>query len=158
MLVGGGGRDTADYAARHAPVTVTIDGLANDGAAGERDDIVAVSVEDVIGGSAGDRLTGSARRNHLSGGDGRDRLTGLGGGDTLDGGPGADRLDGGDGRDLLIGGPGLDTILGGASNDVFEVRDGRRDAVECGDGIDRVCTIGSTGSISDCERLVPPRL
>ena len=37
ILVGGAGTDTVSYAGRSAPVTASIDGLANDGEAGEAD-------------------------------------------------------------------------------------------------------------------------
>jgi Ca2+-binding RTX toxin-like protein len=151
LLVGGSGRDRADYSGRRAPVDVTLDGQANDGAAGEGDS-VDPSVEDVAGGMRGDRLTGSERRNVLLGGGGRDTLAGLGGGVTIDGGDGADRIDGGDGADALIGGPGLDLLLGGAGNDRVEARDGRRDGVECGDGRDTVTADRVDRVGADCER------
>jgi Ca2+-binding RTX toxin-like protein len=150
-LIGGGGRDRADYSRRRAPVTVTIDSQADDGARGEGD-LVDPSVEDVAGGAAGDRLTGSNRRNTLAGGGGRDALIGLGGGDTLDGGAGADRLEGGDGADALIGGAGLDLLIGGAGNDRAEARDRRRDAVECGPGRDTVFADRIDRVDDTCER------
>jgi Ca2+-binding RTX toxin-like protein len=150
-LVGGGGRDRADYSSRRAPVTVTLDGQANDGRSGEAD-LVDNSTEDVTGGARGDRLTGNERRNVLIGGDGRDVLVGLSGGDTLDGGPGADRLDGGDGADALAGGPGLDLLLGGAGDDRSDARDRHRDGVECGDGRDTVIADRVDRVTADCER------
>ncbi len=53
------GTDTATYASRTAPLTVTIDGIANDGATAEGDDNVKTDVENLVGGSAKDSLTGS---------------------------------------------------------------------------------------------------
>jgi uncharacterized delta-60 repeat protein len=47
-------------------------------------------IENAIGGSGNDQLTGSAGVNKLSGGAGADWLTGLGGDDVLDGGAGID--------------------------------------------------------------------
>ena len=152
VLIGGGGRDRADYSARRAPVTVSLNGLADDGAAGEGDD-VDVSTEDVAGGLRGDTLTGNDRRNVLLGGGGRDTLSGLGGADTLDGGPGADHIDGGDGGDVLIGGDGLDHLFGGAGGDRVEARDGRRDGVECGAGTDSVAADRRDRTAGDCERV-----
>ena len=133
---------------------MTLDGLANDGGAGEAD-LVDVSTEDVAGGARGDRITGSERRNRLFGGGGRDVLVGLGGGDTLDGGDGADRLEGGDGADALTGGAGLDSVFGGAGADRAELRDGRRDAVECGEDADMVSADRVDRVARSCERERP---
>ena len=100
-------------------------------------------IEDAIGGSGDDRMTGNAAANmlfggvgldHLSGdagsdrllGDcGRDRLFGVADADILRGGCDADRLEGGAGDDLLYGGKGADTLDGGAGNDLLFGRDDR---------------------------------
>ncbi len=51
-------------------------------------------IQNAVGGSAGDQLTGSARANKLLGGAGNDTLVGsLGGNDTLDGGDDTDLVD-----------------------------------------------------------------
>jgi Ca2+-binding RTX toxin-like protein len=150
-LVGGGGRDRADYSSRRAPVTVSLDGVANDGSAGEGDNVDA-STEDVAGGARGDTLTGNDRRNVLTGGGGRDLLRGLGAGDTLEGGDGADRVEGGEGGDALIGNAGLDLLMGGDGGDRVDARDGRRDAVECGQGEDSVTADARDRVDRDCER------
>ena len=71
VLVGGLGADTVDYAGRRASVAANLNGLADDGAAGERDRI-GVDVEALNGGSAADRLTGDARANTLRGNGGND--------------------------------------------------------------------------------------
>jgi Ca2+-binding RTX toxin-like protein len=78
------GVDTVTYSGRQEPVTVTIDGLADDGGAsdGAADD-VAVDVENVIGGSGDDSLTGSGAANRLTGRPGADVLRGLQGADVL---------------------------------------------------------------------------
>ena len=138
-LRGGSGQDTASYRDHRVAVIVDLDGAADDGTRGERDQ-VATDVENLLGGAGPDRLTGSASGNRfdggagsdlLAGGSGADQLTGglgndtIGGGggndvltgdlgdDRLDGGAGDDRLDGGGGDDLLIGGTGADRIDGG---------------------------------------------
>ena len=74
------------------------------------------NIENAIGGSGNDRLTGDGNPNRLEGGAGRDSLTGLAGNDTLIGGAGADIILGGDGFDLLNGGPGLDLLDGDSLN------------------------------------------
>ena len=49
VLAGGAGTDIADYSSRAVGVSVTLDGAANDGEAGETDD---ADVENVTGGGA----------------------------------------------------------------------------------------------------------
>ncbi len=113
ILAGGAGTDTVTYAGRMAPVTVTLDGLDGDGAAGE-DDTVRTDVEAVIGGTAGDTLTGSALADTLSGGPGDDTLHGEAAADVLNGDAGDDLLEGGAGGDTHNGGAGADTADYGA--------------------------------------------
>jgi len=121
-IVGGGGNsDTVSYTSRFEPLTITLDdGVANDGAAGEKD--VLSGISNVIGGYGNDTISGtdvtgptsifaSAGRNVLIGGPGNDTLNGLGGNDTLLGYGLAnpvlaiddDVLNGGAGDDLLRG-------------------------------------------------------
>jgi Ca2+-binding RTX toxin-like protein len=97
-MSGGTGQDTADYGERTTGVTVTDDGIANDGASGELDN-VGTDVDDLVGGSGNDTLTGSSWSQTLTGGAGNDTLNGAGGDDVLDGGSGADRMLGGSGTD-----------------------------------------------------------
>jgi Ca2+-binding RTX toxin-like protein len=118
-LSGGGGEDTVSYIGRNAPVTADLDGLDDDGEAGEGD-LIRVDVENLVGGNAADVLAGSSGANVLSGSAGNDTLHGLAGDDVLEGSPGNDRLDGGPGpkwgptgftsdADVLDGGPDDDT-------------------------------------------------
>jgi Ca2+-binding RTX toxin-like protein len=162
VLAGGAGTDTADYSRRAAPLTVEIDEVANDGEAGERDNVWS-DVEGVIGGSRGDVLIGNGAANKLVGGDGDDRLFGRDGDDTLAGqagedymsgagGPdvvtgeaGEDELDGGPGGDSLSGGGGSDTINGDEDGDMLAGGAGA-DALDGGDGDDRLDG-GATGLV-----------
>ncbi len=66
-------------------------------------------IENAIGGSGNDSITGNQAKNLLKGGLGNDLLAGLADDDTLDGGGGDDTLDGGAGADQYIGGGGSDT-------------------------------------------------
>ncbi|MFM6041151.1 MAG: esterase-like activity of phytase family protein, partial [Dolichospermum sp.] len=59
------------------------------------------AIENAIGGSGNDGLTGNALNNTLTGGAGNDSLTG------------------GAGDDTLVGGLGTDSLVGGAGNDQF---------------------------------------
>ncbi|MBA1158076.1 M10 family metallopeptidase [Microvirga mediterraneensis] len=58
-------------------------------------------IENAVGGSGNDTLTGNDGANLLKGGAGADKLYGLGGADILDGGIGADTLTGGGGADIF---------------------------------------------------------
>jgi Ca2+-binding RTX toxin-like protein len=90
-ISGGPGLDTVDYSSRSNAVTVSLDGVANDGEAGEGDNVMG-DVENITGGSGDDVLIGNEQDN------------------VLNGGPGNDTLDGGLGADRMIGGPGNDTV------------------------------------------------
>jgi Ca2+-binding RTX toxin-like protein len=119
-LSGGNGRDQVSYIERTNPVTVTLDGVANDGAPGENDAIDGVQA--IIGGAGADTLIGNTNPNELIGNAGNDTLRGLGDDDTLFGGADADVLDGGDGaQDTVQYGEntttGIDVSLDGVAND-----------------------------------------
>jgi uncharacterized delta-60 repeat protein len=124
-LHGGPGIDTLDYKDRFVPVRVSLDGVADDGIAGEGDN-ARPDVENVVGGTADDVLIGSAANNVLKGGDGDDQLYGGGGNDILSGNAGRDRLYGEAGDDILWGfGRDADRLDGGPGHDR-----GQRDEVD----------------------------
>ena len=100
-FLGGAGIDTADYSDSVVPVSVSIDDAANDGPAGQGENVFA-DVENVFGGAAADTLAGNAGSNLLLGNAGDDTVRGGGGRDVLIGGAGADRLSGEADEDLLI--------------------------------------------------------
>jgi Ca2+-binding RTX toxin-like protein len=115
-MAGGGGNDYLTYAGRSAGVTVTMDGVFDDGEAGESDNVGA-DIEDAVGGLGDNVLVGSTAGNDLTGGPGNDVIDGGSGDDTLSGGLGNDRQTGGAGNDFVFGDDGDDTILEGAGND-----------------------------------------
>ncbi|MBA3263592.1 MAG: hypothetical protein H0T69_14195 [Thermoleophilaceae bacterium] len=126
LLGGGAGTDTADYGITARALTVTLDGAANDGERGERDNVQA-DVENVVGGGLEDTFTGSARRNRLEGGAGEDYLDGLGGAG--------------------------DEAIGGSAIDVLRLRDnGRRDVARCGPGNDFAIVDRADRVSGSCER------
>jgi Ca2+-binding RTX toxin-like protein len=95
---------------------------ANDGEAGEGDDIDA-TIENIIGGYGNDTLDASlylGKPHVLQGMAGNDKLIGADKADTLYGGPGDDILIGGKGADTLIGGDGNDTLQGGLDSDIID--------------------------------------
>jgi len=72
-------------------------------------------IENAIGGTGDDSITGNDAANDINGGDGAD---------TILGGIGADTLTGGAGADSIVGGAGADSILGGNGNDTIDASDG----------------------------------
>ncbi len=69
-----------------------------------------LGVENVVGGTGDDALTGDGAANRLDGGLGDDALNGGAGNDLLLGGDGADALSGGLAGDNVQGGNGADTL------------------------------------------------
>ena len=105
---GGSGVDTLDLSETSAPATVSLqqgtakgDDIGNDKLS---------SIENAIGGSGADRLTGNGDPNRLEGGAGDDKIDGAGGNDVIAGGLGNDLLTGGSGNDTFIFESGVDTI------------------------------------------------
>jgi hypothetical protein len=144
--------DTIDYSERSGDIHYDPNGLADDGGAGEGDNLgVAATVQT---GSGADVVVGSPEphyRNRLIGGAGDDTIHGGSGSDEILGGEGADELFGEEGNDYLIdpsydeggssgndtgsGGPGDDEIkLGGGDDDVFG--GAGEDRIESGPGDD----------------------
>ena len=148
---GGAGTDTADYSARSAPVTVTLNTvsawwwLADDGQAGELDHVLT-DVENVSGGSGNDTLRGSDGANTLVGNDGNDTLKGGASNDYLRGSGGDDTLDGEDTADMA----GSDRLDGGSGDDTIYARDGEHDRIDCGSGADTVYA-DRTDYLRDCS-------
>src|SRR5215204_5081571 len=97
-LDGGAGTDVVSFA--HAGARTTVN-LTTGSARGDGVDRLA-AIEQLVGSSLPDVLTGDAGSNEIRGGGGADRMAG---------GPGTDRLDGGDGRDRVDGGVGRDLCL-----------------------------------------------
>lgn len=141
LIAGGPGYDSVDYSDRVEPVVVDLDGSADDGQAGEGDNVTP-AIEAVETGSGDDVLIGASADNPLDGGPGADRIVGGGGRDDLNGGPGDDFVDGGAGTDFLYGdsvdeGAGRDELLGGAGRDQFVAGPGS-DRLVGGEEIDKL--------------------
>ena len=128
VLVGGAGEDTALYNARKDGMTITLDGQANDGAAGENDTIGS-DVEGVLTGPGDDTVHGSDGPDSISTGRGKDTVDPAGGPDIVD--TGAD----------------IDTVI---------ARDGAVDKLGCGDGADSATIDATDVAGSDCEQLDRP--
>jgi hypothetical protein len=103
-----------------AGVRVTLDQTANDGVAGEVDD---VRTSGVVGSPGPDVITGDARAN---------ALVGSGGADVLDGGGGDDSIDATLQGAQASGGPdGPDTVTCGAGNDDVVADENDAAGVDC---------------------------
>ena len=117
VIDGGEGNDTNSFAGIGLGVTATIaddgSGIATYGAISES----FLSIENLIGSSNDDVLTGNNSSNNIDGGLGNDVIVGLGGDDFLFGNSGDDEIRGGDGDDRLVGGFGEDNIAGGDGDD-----------------------------------------
>lgn len=133
-IIGGPLPDVVSYANRVDSVNVSLDDNANDGEAGEGDN-VGSDVETVIGGNGSDTLTGSNNEEILNGGAGDDHLYGGGGADDLSGGPGDDDLHGGPANDKLGGGEGVDQLWGDDGLDQL-AGDSENDSLDGGGGND----------------------
>ena len=155
VLLGGDGVDVVSYAGRGAPLTIDLDGVADDGQTGEQDQ-VDPSNEAVVGGNGSDTITlapkpsGKPTLRLVQGGRGNDRLTG---------GVGADVLGGGAGNDTLVGGAGNDSLQGGAGDDSLDAGDGNDraypqrgvDEVELGAGDDVAFSLDLGTDEVSCE-------
>ncbi|MCW2238040.1 multicopper oxidase domain-containing protein [Azospirillum canadense] len=96
---GGQGADTYDLTGITAPVAIDLQAGTAQGTQIGKDTLA--SIENVLGGSGDDTITGSTAPNFLSGG------------------AGADGILSGTGNDTLWGGLGNDTLMGGAGADRF---------------------------------------
>ena len=182
VIDGGPGIDSVDDwtpdgdPATAAPATVSLDGAANDGFAGEGDNVIAV--ENVHAGSAlvytGDDGANRAvaaevgAPSTLRGMGGPDRLEGTDRADQIDGGAGDDEIQGGFGADTIVPGPGRDSVNAdrpgrcnelhcdispGLTNDTIDARDGEVDTIACGPGDDSVSADTIDVVAADCEHV-----
>ncbi|MEF8756314.1 MAG: Calx-beta domain-containing protein [Accumulibacter sp.] len=112
LLNGAGGNDTLSYlygASSGVSVSLAVAGAQATGGSGS-DTLVAI--ENLIGSTHADTLTGDGLANRLEGGNGNDTLAGGAGNDTLLGGLGNDSLTGGVGADIFR----FDTLPNAATN------------------------------------------
>ena len=132
----------------------TVFGDRIDGAAGA-DALVGRSGDDcLIGGPGNDWLNGADGNDDMRGDSGEDFLLGGRGNDIMVGGNGDDRLAGGDGNDVLSGGGGSNHIVGGSGADRINVKNGRKDTVDCGGGRDRASIDLRRDKTRGCE-IIP---
>jgi Ca2+-binding RTX toxin-like protein len=118
LLDGGPGRDSVGYQGV-APLTIILNGQADDGHAGEGDNVLA---ENIFGAGGSDTLVGDGEDNRILAGDGDDQIAAAGGRDAISPGDGNDTVDAGDGTDSVEGASvadGADSLNGGGGGDDF---------------------------------------
>ncbi|SLN67689.1 Serralysin C precursor [Pseudoruegeria aquimaris] len=144
-----GGTDVLDASARSGAVTLDLrEGMFS--RFGSHDDVViayGVQIENAIGGSGADTITGNGLANDLRGRGGADTIAGNNGNDTLLGEGGNDLLRGGNGADLLKGNRGADRLEGGGGNDRLEGLEDN-DVLLGGQGADRLFGGGGADTLS----------
>jgi Ca2+-binding RTX toxin-like protein len=150
--------DVARYVASSVGVTISLDGVANDGPDGEnllRIESAEGSLHDdsITLGASGGTAFGNDGDDELVGGAGADALYGEDGADTLAGGGGTDTVSGGSGSDELDGGSGADSVTGGEGDDLISnVVDGAVDLIDGGEtgeiGGDTVTYAGSAVGVT----------
>jgi Ca2+-binding RTX toxin-like protein len=149
--------DFVDYSALATPVNVTLNGVADDGAAGEGDNVGA-DVENIRGGSGDDTLSVADAAPQVTDPTLLDhQLIGYFGNDVLTGGTGRDYLRGEWGNDTLKGNQGDDWLQGDLGEDLLLARDSEADQqVDCGSDTDRAqIDAGLDRLIVLCETLLP---
>jgi serralysin len=133
-----GGNDTLDVSGYHQDQDIDLrQGNFSDigGLVGNVAIAKGADVENAIGGSGADSITGNALNNLLQGQGGDDTIAGGAGNDTIDGGAGTSYLRGEDGDDSIAGGSAFDDINGNMGNDT-EHGNGGDDWVVGGKGDD----------------------
>lgn len=180
---GGPGADQADYFNQYqdqpgTPVNASLDGLANDGAPGEGDNInadgsvenidtgiyVALGAVTIVGDDGPNHLKGYSPTKMTADGRGGDDLIDVssmqtGGVTTVHGGAGDDSIttsgerstvDGGAGDDTIFSGRGHDTVKGGPGTDTLDTGHGN-DTINTRDGeVDSIsCGVGADTLVGD---------
>lgn len=123
----GGGTDTLDFSLYSSKNNIDLGQGGFSSVGGLKNNIsiaFGAEIENAIGGTNNDKITGNELDNELWGMNGNDTLEGLAGNDKLYGGAVVDKLFGGDGDDELHGGDGNDFLVGGAGADKFFGGDG----------------------------------
>jgi serralysin len=115
-----GGNDTFDFSGYSSRQVIDLrPGYFSDvgGYTGNVAIAKGADIENAIGGTGADSITGNALANNLQGSGGNDTLLGGAGGDTLSDSSGSNYLRGEEGDDSISGGSGFDDINGNQGQD-----------------------------------------
>jgi Ca2+-binding RTX toxin-like protein len=118
MEGGPGEHDIADYQGVGGGVNIDLAAGSVSGAENEH----LTGIEDAIGGSGNDTITGSPEPNRMDGGPGSDHLLASGSGDAAFGGPGSDQCGGGFAEETSCGPAGG---ANGLAVEIYESIDGQ---------------------------------
>jgi len=124
---GGPGTDVVDYTKRSANLTVWLDGSHPSGRSGENDHFDG-STEIVWAGSGNDYLVGNKGNNAFFGNAG---------------------------NDTIFGGGGIDAFFGGAGNDIIHAKNGNKDYIDGGPGID-TAYVDQIDTVLNVEHRIDP--
>jgi len=80
-----------------------------------------------------------------------DFIVGRGAADDLSGGRGDDFIEGRSGPDYVVGGRGVDEHYSQGGNDRIEAADGKRDFVNCGNGVYDRASVDPEDVVKNCE-------
>ncbi len=168
----GGGEDTLDFSGYSNNQIIDLRDGSFSSVGGLTDNVSIAPgavIENAIGGSGNDRLTGNGADNTIHGERGHDVVYGGGGNDVLSGSyahdglygqtgndrlfgeNGNDRLGGGQGDDYVSGGPGADTLFGAVGNDTL-IGGGGADRMVGGPGADVFSFAAVTDSVAGNTR------
>lgn len=116
FIDGGTGVNLLNYVTWTTAVSVNLGtglatGLLNNGVF-EGNRIAPLTIQNIVGGLAGDLLLGDLQANRIEGRGGNNQIAGQGGDDILLGGAGNDVIMGGPGNDMIYGGGGRDALFG----------------------------------------------
>lgn len=110
--------------------------------------VAPADAANTIRGTVGpDKIKGTKRGDVITSFKGNDKIDGRAGGDFIKASAGDDRIN---------GGGGFDEIKAGSGDDVVDLRDGKRDLVNCGKGIDKVKVDEVEDGVFDCEKVKEP--
>jgi RTX calcium-binding nonapeptide repeat (4 copies) len=161
------GEAILSYKSRVAPVTVTLGGGADDGEAGEGDDVTGFNYLQM--GSGADVVVGTNADEIIEAGAGWDQIVAGGGNDIIhdgqivdagagddyadDGGVAGSTLRMGDGNDLASAGGEGTVVFGGAGDDRISAGTATRQHIHCGSGFDTVTASPTDVVAGDCEQV-----
>jgi serralysin len=136
-----GGNDTLDFSGYSQTQTIDLRAGFFSSVGGELGNVTiaqGVTIENAIGGSGDDSITGNTANNSIQGGAGNDTVMAGDGNDTIDGGSGTSYLRGENGDDSIQGGAGFDNINGNKGDDTIDGGSGGSDWLVGGQGNDSI--------------------
>lgn len=141
LIEGGAGHDRVDYSHRSQNMNISLDDVANDGAANEKDNVRS-DIELIQTGRGNDLIRGNDNDNFIYPGTGSDTVYGMGGHDLISAESATasepKTIYGGEGNDwITVTGPAAASVLGEGGNDRID-GGGGADVLDGGVGLDTI--------------------